>query len=57
MNLSEGQRVQYKNCIGVISFMTKSSLSILVCKGKHKSHDVNIVVYQSDFNEIHVIGE
>lgn len=56
MNLIEGQLVKYKNCIGTIVFITNASLSILVNKGRHRSHDVRVVVYQSDFNEIEIIN-
>lgn len=55
MMFSEGMKVRYKNMDGVINFIDKRCVTITVRKGSHKSHDVNIVVYQSQFNEIEVI--
>jgi hypothetical protein len=52
---AEGTKVRFKQIEGVINFMDKSCITITVLKGQHRSHDVNIVVYRSQFNEIEVI--
>jgi len=57
MILTEGTTVSYKSITGVIAFVSEQSISILVNKGKHRSHDVRVVVYRSDFNLIHPIEE
>lgn len=48
----EGEYVSYKAVTGVIAFVTEQSISIMVRKGKHKSQDVRIVVYRSDFKDV-----
>jgi hypothetical protein len=53
----EGTTVSYKGIGGVISFMSDQTISILVSKGSHRSQDVNIVVYKSDFNLIELLEE
>ena len=57
MVLIEGTTVSYKKITGVISFVCEQSISILVHKGRHKSHDVRVVVYPSDFNLIQPLEE
>jgi len=57
MLLSEGDSVKYKNVVGIVTFMCDSSLSILVAKGQHRSHDVRVVVNKSDFNKINKLIE
>jgi hypothetical protein len=57
MLLSEGLSVKYKNMDGVIAFVSDHSISILVSQGKHKSQDVRVVVYHSDFHQIHPLEE
>lgn len=57
MVFAEGTTVAYKSITGVIAFVTEQSISILVRKGKHKSQDVRVVVYNSDFNLIQPIEE
>ena len=57
MLLSEGVSVKYKGMDGVIAFVSDHSISILVSQGKHKSQDVRVVVYRSDFNLIHPLEE
>ena len=52
---AEGTKVRFKQIEGIINFIDKSCVTITVVRGKHKSHDVNIVVYRSQFNEIEVI--
>lgn len=52
MIFKEGTEVFYKNLFGVIAFVTEQSVSILVRKGKHRSQDVRVVVYNSDFKNI-----
>lgn len=52
---AEGTVVRFKQIDGVINFIDKNCITITVVKGEHKSHDVNIVVYRSQFNEIEVI--
>lgn len=54
----EGDYVSYKSIKGIVSFINDLSISILVRKGKHKSQDVKVVVYRSDFkNVIHEGGK
>ena len=53
----EGTTVSYKKITGVIAFVCEQSISILVHKGRHKSHDVRVVVYPSDFNLIQPLEE
>lgn len=52
MLFSEGETVKYKNIVGVVTFICDHSLSILVKRGEHKSRDVCIVVYKSDFIKV-----
>jgi hypothetical protein len=52
MIFAEGTEVIYKDLSGVIAFSSEQSISILVREGNHKSQDVRIVVYQSDFNQV-----
>lgn len=52
MIFAEGTEVFYKNLSGVIVFVAEQSVSILVRKGKHRSQDVRVVVYRSDFKNI-----
>ena len=53
----EGTTVSYKKIKGVIAFVCEQSISILVQKGRHKSHDVRVVVYPSDFHLIQPLEE
>ena len=57
MLLSEGVSVKYKGMDGVIAFVSDHSISILIRQGKHKSKDVRIVVYRSDFHLIQPLEE
>ena len=57
MLLSEGVSVKYKGMDGVIAFVSDHSISILVRQGRHKSQDVRVVVYHSDFNLIHPLEQ
>lgn len=52
MLLCEGETVEYKGFVGVVTFICDHSLSILVVRGEHKSRDVCVVVHKSDFNKI-----
>jgi hypothetical protein len=52
MIFSEGTEVVYKTISGVVAFASEQSISILVSEGNHKSQDVRVVVYQSDFNQV-----
>lgn len=52
MLLCEGETVEYKGFVGVVTFICDHSLSILVVRGQHKSRDVCVVVHKSDFNKI-----
>jgi len=52
MILAEGTEVIYKNISGVIAFATEQSISILVSRGRHRSQDVRVVVYHSDFKNV-----
>jgi len=49
---AEGEYVSYKSVKGIIAFVTDQSISIMVRKGKHKSHDVRVVVHKSDFKDV-----
>jgi hypothetical protein len=53
----EGTTVSYKKITGVIAFVCEQSISILVSRGKHRSHEVRVVVYNSDFHLIQPIEE
>lgn len=57
MVFSEGLSVSYKNINGVIDFVSDTSISILVVKGEHRSKDVKIVVYKSEFRNVNILGE
>jgi hypothetical protein len=52
---SEGMKVRFKTLEGTINFLDKSCITITVSKGSHKSHDVNVVVYRSEFDLVEVI--
>jgi hypothetical protein len=52
MIIAEGTEVIYKSITGVIAFSSDQYVSILFRKGKHKSQDVRVVVYQEDFENI-----
>jgi hypothetical protein len=52
MLFHEGESVKYNRVAGVIAFVCDNSISILVEKGEHRSKDVRVVVYKSDFNKI-----
>jgi hypothetical protein len=52
MIFTEGTEVIYKTISGVVVFASEKSISILVSKGSHRSQDVRVVVYQSDFNQV-----
>ena len=52
MIIEEGTEVIYKSISGVIAFASDQYVSILFRKGKHKSQDVKIVVYQEDFKNV-----
>jgi hypothetical protein len=53
----EGTTVSYKRVTGVVAFVCEQSISILVSRGKHRSHEVRVVVYNSDFHLIQPIEE
>lgn len=53
----EGTTVSYKHITGVIAFVCEQSISILIHKGRHKSHDVRVVVHHSDFHLIQSLEE
>ena len=57
MVFTEGTTVSYKHIKGLIAFVSEQSISILVHKGWHKSHDVRVVVYPSDFHLIQPLEE
>jgi hypothetical protein len=52
MIFTEGTEVIYKTISGIVAFANEQSISILVSKGHHRSQDVRVVVYQSDFNQV-----
>ncbi len=53
----EGTTVTYNDLTGVIAFVSERSVSILIRKGEHRSQDVKVVVYNSDFNFIQPLEE
>lgn len=53
----ENNEVYYKEIYGIISFVSDTSISILIKRGKHRSQDVNLVVYKSDWRNIRLIKE
>ena len=57
MTFIEGTKVSYKNISGVIVFATEKSVSILIKEGKHRSQDVKLVVYRSEFKNIEILDE
>lgn len=57
MLFAEGETVEYKKMSGVIAFVCDNSISILVEKGGHRSKDVRIVVYKSDFVNVNKLSE
>jgi hypothetical protein len=57
MIYAEGTKVIYKQHMGVISFVCDHSICICVSRGEHRSHDVNLVVYRHDFNQIKLFKE
>jgi hypothetical protein len=57
MRFVEGETVEYKKALGVVAFSCEDSISILVEKGDHKSKDVRVVVYKSDFNRVNKLAE
>jgi hypothetical protein len=52
MIFTEGTEVIYKSVSGIVAFSSEQSISILVSKGPHRSQDVRVVVYQSDFKNV-----
>ena len=52
MSFSEGETVKYKSVVGVVTFICDNSISILVVKGSHKSRNVSVVVYKSNFKDV-----
>lgn len=57
MIFAEGMQVIYKDHVGYISFVCDYSVSICVCRGVTRAHDVNIVVYRSQFKDIRLFKE
>ena len=55
MTFELDQKVKYHHIVGTIAFIADQYLSILVSRGDHKSHDVRVVVYKSDQNEIELL--
>lgn len=51
----EGMNVSYKNMNGIVAFISDNSISILVRRGRHRSHDVKVVVYQSDYENVAIL--
>jgi len=55
---SEGVRVQYKNQIGVISFLCDLSLSIMIREFPEEPvRNVKLVVHRSDWKNIKLLKE
>jgi len=48
----EGESVKYKHIVGSIAFIGDEHISILVSKSEHRSKDVRVVVYKSDYKLI-----
>lgn len=57
MIFAEGIEVIYKQTTGVIAFTSEQYISILVNKGRHRSQDVRVVVYNYDFSKVVIVGE
>jgi hypothetical protein len=57
MIFTEGTTVSYKKVTGVIAFVSEHCISILIHKGEHRSHDVRVVVYNTDYHLIQPIEE
>jgi hypothetical protein len=57
MIYTEGTQVYYKNFLGIVSFVSDQYICVLVKKGSHKSHDVNVVVYRDQFNTLKLYKE
>jgi len=55
MTFEIDQKVKYNKIVGTIAFISDQYLSILVCKGEHKSQDVKVVVYKSEQSQIKVL--
>lgn len=57
MNFSKGLEVFYRNRAGVINFVDDLYVTITVSFGKYRSHDVNILVFKQNWNEIRLRKE
>lgn len=57
MIFAEGTGVIYKEISGVIAFTSEEYISILVNKGRHRSQDVRVIVYNYDFSKVMIVGE
>lgn len=57
MIYAEGTQVYYKNFLGVVSFVCDKYICVLVKKGNHKSHDVNVLVYRDQFDMLRLYKE
>jgi hypothetical protein len=53
----KGTLVQYKNCIGVVNFVSNKYITILIKEGLHRSQDVEILAYIYDFANVEILGE
>lgn len=52
MIFEKGMEVSYKEHSGSISFICENYISILVRKGDHRSQDVNVLIFRSDFSDV-----
>jgi len=57
MIYTEGTQVYYKNFLGVVTFVSNKYICVLVKKGDHKSHDVNVLVYRDQFDMLRLYKE
>jgi len=47
-----GEKVHYKKLFGTVNFVCANYITILVREGKHKSQDINVLVYPEDYENV-----
>jgi hypothetical protein len=57
MQFAEGTLVKYKQHIGTIAFVDDGCLTICIARNEHKSTEVRIVVYRSEFKDIELFKQ
>jgi hypothetical protein len=53
----QGLPVRYKDHIGVVEFLCDQYITICVRRMNHKSKDVCLLVYQSQWKEVQLLKE